>query len=84
MTAALKILFLLAGLGFRFAAHAADAPLAVVDGVAISSQKIEKNITRKIKRAIMGENLSLEFLYTPSRVSQVDSNAKRPRRKWLT
>ena len=50
MTAALKILFLLAGLGFRFAAHAADAPLAVVDGVAISSEEIEKSLAGQLSK----------------------------------
>ena len=50
MTAALRILFLLAVLGFRFAAHAADAPLAVVDGVAISSEEIEKSLAGQLSK----------------------------------
>lgn len=47
---ALWILLLLAGLGLPFTAHAADAPLAVVDGVAISSEEVEKSLAGQLSK----------------------------------
>ncbi len=47
---ALWILLLLAGLGFPFTAHAADEPLAVVDGVAIGSEEVEKSLTGQLSK----------------------------------
>jgi len=47
---ALWILLLLAGLGFPFVAHAADAPLAVVDGVAIGSEEVEKSLAGQLSK----------------------------------
>ena len=47
---ALWILLLLAGLGFPTTAHAADAPLAVVDGVAISSAEVEKSLAGQLSK----------------------------------
>jgi len=43
-------LLLLAGLGFPFTAHAADAPLAVVDGVAIGSEEVEKSLAGQLSK----------------------------------
>jgi len=47
---ALWILLLLAGLGFPFTAHAADEPLAVVDGVAIGSEEVEKSLAGQLSK----------------------------------
>ncbi len=47
---ALWILLFLAGLGFPFTAHAADAPLAVVDGVAITSEEVEKPLAPQLSK----------------------------------
>jgi protein-disulfide isomerase len=47
---ALWILLLLAGLGFPFTAHAADEPLAVVDGVAIGSDEVEKSLAGQLSK----------------------------------
>ena len=51
---ALWILLLLAGLGFPFTAHAADEPLAVVDedGVAISSEEVQKNLAGQLMNGV--------------------------------
>ena len=46
----LWILLLLAGLGVPFTAHAADEPLAVVDGVAITSEEVEKPIAPQLSK----------------------------------
>jgi len=46
----LWILLLLAGLGVPFTAHAADEPLAVVDGVAISSEEVEKSLAGQLSK----------------------------------
>ena len=43
-------LLLLAVFGFPFAAHAADEPLAVVDGVAISSEEVEKSLAGQLSK----------------------------------
>jgi hypothetical protein len=40
----------LAGLGFPFTAHAADEPLAVVDGVAISTEEVEKGLAAQLSK----------------------------------
>jgi len=47
---ALWILLFLAGLGFPFTARAADAPLAVVDGVAITSEEVEKPLAPQLSK----------------------------------
>ena len=47
---ALWILLLLVGLGSPFIAHAADAPLAVVDGVAIGSEEVEKSLAGQLSK----------------------------------
>ncbi|MDZ4347556.1 MAG: hypothetical protein U1E51_34530 [Candidatus Binatia bacterium] len=47
---ALLILLLLAALGFPFPAHAADEPLAVVDGVAIGSEEVEKSLAGQLSK----------------------------------
>ncbi len=47
---ALWTFLLLAGLGFPFTAHAADEPLAVVDGVAISSEEVEKGLAAQLSK----------------------------------
>lgn len=47
---ALWILLLMAGLGFPFTADAADEPLAVVDGVAISSEEVEKSLAGQLSK----------------------------------
>jgi len=47
---ALWILLLLAGLGFPFATHAADEPLAEVDGVAITSEEVEKPLASQLSK----------------------------------
>jgi len=47
---ALWILLLLLGLGFSSTAHAADTPLAVVDGVAISSEEVEKSLAGQLSK----------------------------------
>jgi protein-disulfide isomerase len=41
-------LLLLAGFGFPFTAHAADEPLAVVDGVAITTEEVEKSLAGQL------------------------------------
>ncbi|MDP2605023.1 MAG: SurA N-terminal domain-containing protein, partial [Deltaproteobacteria bacterium] len=46
----LWILLLLAGFGFPFTAYAADAPLAVVDGVAIGSEEVEKSLAGQLSK----------------------------------
>ena len=46
----LWILLLLAGLGFPFTAHAADEPLAVIDGVAITSEEVEKSLAGQLSK----------------------------------
>jgi hypothetical protein len=46
----LWILLLLAGLGVPFTAHAADEPLAVVDGVAIGSEEVEKSLAGQLTK----------------------------------
>lgn len=46
----LWILLLLAGLGVPFTAHAADETLAVVDGVAISSEEVEKSLAGQLSK----------------------------------
>ena len=46
----LWILLLLAGLGVPFTAHAADEPLAVVDGVAITSAEVEKTLASQLSK----------------------------------
>jgi protein-disulfide isomerase len=43
-------LLLLAGLGVSFTAHAADEPLAVVDGVAIGSEEVEKSLAGQLSK----------------------------------
>jgi protein-disulfide isomerase len=43
-------LLLLAGLGVPFTAHAADEPLAVVDGVAIGSEEVEKSLAGRLSK----------------------------------
>ena len=50
MTAALRILLLLAGLGFPCAAHAADEPLAVGDGITIGSEEVEKSLAGQLSK----------------------------------
>jgi protein-disulfide isomerase len=47
---ALWILLVLTGLGLPFAAHAADEPLAVVDGVAITSGEVEKSLAGQLSK----------------------------------
>jgi len=47
---ALWILLLLAGLGFPFTAHGADEPLAVVDGVTIGSEEVEKSLAGQLSK----------------------------------
>jgi len=47
---ALWILLLLIGLGFSPKAQAADEPLAVVDGVAISSEEVEKSLAGQLSK----------------------------------
>jgi protein-disulfide isomerase len=47
---ALWIILILAGLGFPFTADAADAPLAVVDGVAIISDEVEKSLAGQLSK----------------------------------
>jgi hypothetical protein len=47
---ALWILLLLIGLGFPSKAHAADEPLAVVDGVAITSDEVEKSLAGQLSK----------------------------------
>ena len=47
---ALWTLLLLSGLGFPFIAHAGDEPLAVVDGVAISSDEVEKSLAGQLSK----------------------------------
>ena len=47
---ALWILFLAFAIGFPFAAHAADEPLAVVDGVAITSDEVEKPLASQLSK----------------------------------
>ena len=47
---ALWILLLLVGLGSPFIAHAADAPPAVVDGVAIGSEEVEKSLAGQLSK----------------------------------
>ena len=46
----LCILLLLAGLGFPVATHAADQPLAVVDGVTIGSEEVEKSLAGQLSK----------------------------------
>ena len=43
-------LLLLAGFGFPFTANAADAPLAVVDGVAIGSEEVERSLAGQLSK----------------------------------
>jgi len=43
-------LLLLAGVGAPFIAHAADEPLAVIDGVAISSEEVEKSLAGQLSK----------------------------------
>ncbi|MBI2363557.1 MAG: thioredoxin domain-containing protein [Deltaproteobacteria bacterium] len=40
----------MAGFGFPFTAHPADEPLAVVDGVAISSEEVEKSLAGQLSK----------------------------------
>ena len=47
---AVWILLLLAGLGIPFKSHAADAPLAIVDGVAIGSEEVEKTLAPQLSK----------------------------------
>jgi len=47
---ALWILFLAFAIGFPFVAHAADAPLAVVDGVAITSEEVDKPLASQLSK----------------------------------
>jgi len=47
---ALWILLLLAGLGFPFTADAADEPLAVVDGVAIGAEEVERSLAGQLTK----------------------------------
>lgn len=47
---ALWILLLSVGLGFPFTAHASDEPLAVVDGVAIGSEEVEKSLAGQLSK----------------------------------
>ena len=47
---ALWILLLLVGLRFPFTAHAAGEPLAVVDGVAIGSEEVEKSLAGQLSK----------------------------------
>jgi len=47
---ALWTFLLLAGLGFPFTAHAADEPLAIVDGVAITSDEVEKSLAGQLSK----------------------------------
>ena len=47
---ALWITLLLAGLGIPLTVHAADAPLAVIDGVAIISEEIEKSLAGQLSK----------------------------------
>jgi protein-disulfide isomerase len=47
---ALWILLILVGLGDPFTAHAADEPLAVVDGVAIGSEEVEKSLAGQLSK----------------------------------
>ncbi|MBI2230886.1 MAG: SurA N-terminal domain-containing protein, partial [Deltaproteobacteria bacterium] len=43
-------LLLLAGFGFPFTANSADEPLAVVDGVAITSEEVEKSLAGQLSK----------------------------------
>jgi protein-disulfide isomerase len=47
---ALWILLLMAGFGFPVAAFAADAPLAVIDGVAIGADEVEKSLAGQLSK----------------------------------
>mgnify|MGYP001198627176 FL=1 len=46
----LWILLLLAGLGVPFTAHTGDAPLAVVDGIEIGSEEVEKSLAGQLSK----------------------------------
>ncbi len=48
--AVLWTLLLLAGFGFPFTAHGADEPLAVVDGVVIGSEEVEKSLAGQLTK----------------------------------
>ena len=47
---ALWIIFLAFAIGFPFVAHAADEPLAVVDGVAITAEEVEKPLASQLSK----------------------------------
>ncbi|HEY3306333.1 MAG TPA: thioredoxin domain-containing protein [Candidatus Binatia bacterium] len=46
----LRTVLFLAGVGFPFTAHALDEPLAVIDGVAISSEEVEKGLAGQLSK----------------------------------
>ena len=47
---ALWVLLLAFAIGFPFASHAADEPLAVVDGVAITAEEVEKPLASQLSK----------------------------------